>query len=60
MTSTNHPSDAKGGMAGAVGAGAHPGTPDTTARPPPESKQTPHPKPGASTISNQTSEALND
>jgi hypothetical protein len=27
MTSTNHPSDAKGGMAGAVGAGAHPGTP---------------------------------
>ena len=29
MTSTNHPSDAKGGMAGAVGAGAHPGTPGT-------------------------------
>jgi hypothetical protein len=60
MTSTNHPNGGKGGMAGAVGAGAHPGTPGTTARPPPESKQTPHPKPGASTISNRTSGALND
>jgi hypothetical protein len=60
MTSTNHPSGTKGGMAGAVGAGAHPGTPGTTARPPPESKQTPRPKPGASTISNQPSGALND
>ena len=58
MTSTNHPSDAKGDMAGAVGADAHPGTPGTTARPPPESKQTPGPKPGASTISNRISGAL--
>jgi hypothetical protein len=32
MTSTNHPTDAKGGMTGAVGAGAHPGTPGGTAR----------------------------
>jgi hypothetical protein len=31
MTSTNHPSDTKGGMAGAVGAGAHPGAPGNTA-----------------------------
>jgi len=60
MTSTNHPIDAKGGMAGAVGAGARPGAPGSTARSPPESKQTPHPKPGSSTISNRTSGALND
>jgi hypothetical protein len=60
MTSTNHPSDAKGGTAGAVGAGAHPGTPATTERPPPESKQTTGLKPGARTISNQTSGTLND
>jgi hypothetical protein len=60
MTSTNHPSDAKGGMAGAVGAGAHPGTSGSTARPPWESKQTPRPKPGVSTISNRTSGTLND
>jgi hypothetical protein len=39
MTSTDHPSDAKGGLAGAVGAGAHPGTPGTTARPPPETNR---------------------
>jgi hypothetical protein len=60
MTSTNHPSDAEGGKAGAVGAGAYPGTPGSIARPSPESKQTPHPKPGASTISNRTLGALND
>jgi hypothetical protein len=60
MTSMNHPSNAKGGLAGAVGAGAHPGTPGTTERPPPESKQTTDPKPGTRTISNQTSGALND
>jgi hypothetical protein len=45
---------------GAVGAGAHPGTPGTAARPPPPAKQTPHPKPGNGTISNRTSEAMND
>jgi hypothetical protein len=60
MTSTNHPSGTKGGMAGAVGAGAHPGTPGTTARPPPERKQTADQKPDNRTISNQTSGALND
>ena len=60
LTSTNHPSDTKGDHPGAVGAGAHPGTPGSTTRPPRESKQTPHPKPGTSTISNRTSGALND
>jgi hypothetical protein len=48
------------GSPGAGGAGTHPGTPGTTARPAATSKPTPHPKPGASTISNQTSGALND
>jgi hypothetical protein len=56
MTSRNHPSDAKGGMTGAVGAGAPRAPPHDC----PESKQTPHPKPDVSTISNRTSEALND
>jgi hypothetical protein len=60
MTSTNHPGDEKGARAGAVGAGAHPGAPGSAARPTPESKQTPHPKPGTSTISDRTSAGLND
>jgi hypothetical protein len=60
MTSTNHPNDTEGGMAGAVGAGAHPGTPGSTAQLPTESKQTTGLKPGTSTISNRTSGTLND
>ena len=58
LTSTNHPSDGKEHAPGAVGAGADPGTPGTTVRPP--AKQTPHPKPGSSTISKRTSSPLND
>ena len=60
MTSTISPATREEAQPGAVGAGAHPGTPGTTARPHPESKQTPHPKQGASTISNRTSGVLND
>jgi len=60
LTSTNHSASTKGGTPGAVGAGAHPGIPGTTARPSPESKQTTDLKSGASTISNRTSGALND
>ena len=60
LTSTISPSGRKEDQPGAVGAGAHPGTPGTTARPAPPAKQTPHPKPGASTISNRTSRTLND
>ncbi len=60
LTSTNHPASTKGGTPGALGAGAHPGTPGRTARPHPHSKQTPHPKPGSDTISNRTSGTLND
>ena len=54
------PPNAKGESTGAVGAGAHPGTPGTTTRPVAGSKPTPDPKPGASTISNRTSGDLND
>jgi hypothetical protein len=61
LTSTISPSDTRGGgTPGAVGAGAYPGIPGGTARPPPEGKQTADLKPGTSTISNQTSEKLND
>ena len=60
LTSTNHPATRKETHPGAVGAGAHPGTPGTTRRHRPDSKQTPRPKPGTSTISNRTSETLND
>src|SRR6516165_1843591 len=45
---------------GPVGAGAHPGTPGITGRPAPTARQTSHPKPGTSTISNETSGTLND
>jgi hypothetical protein len=31
LTSTNHPASTKGGTPGALGAGAHPGTPGLTA-----------------------------
>ena len=60
LTSTNHPADQKGDQPGAVGAGAHPGTPGYATHPHPHGKQTPHPKPGTGTISNQTSRPLND
>jgi hypothetical protein len=60
LTSTDHPSEGKEAQPGAVGAGAHPGTPDAARRPSPPAKQTPHLKPGSSTISNQTLETLND
>jgi hypothetical protein len=60
MTSTNIPPTRKENHPGAVGAGAHPGTPGTATRSTADSKPTPDPKPGTSTISNRTSEALND
>jgi hypothetical protein len=60
MTSTNQHGNAKGGSSGAVGAGAHPGTPGTATRHAPGSKPAPDPKTGTSTISNRPSEALND
>ena len=60
LTSTSIPATGKEPQPGAVGAGAHPGTPGSIARWPLESKQTARPKPGASTISNQTSGTLND
>jgi hypothetical protein len=47
-------------MPGTVGAGAYPGTLGTAARPFPGSNQTTGLKPGTSTISNPTPEALND
>jgi hypothetical protein len=43
-----------------VGAGASPGTPGSTVRPHAETKQTPDPKPGSSTISNRASGTLTD
>ena len=60
LTSTNHPVNAKGGSPGAVGAGANRGIPGSATRPHDEANQTPHPKPGDSTISNRTSRAVND
>jgi hypothetical protein len=60
LTSTNYLSDTKGASSGAVGAGAHPGTPGSTGYRRPDNKQTPHPKPGSSTISNRTQKALTD
>ena len=60
LTSPDYSVNAKGEPPGAVGAGAHPGTPGTATRPTPSSKTAPDPKPGISTISNRTSGALND
>ena len=60
LTSTNHPHDTEGGHPGAVGAGAHPGTPGTAAHPPPHRTNRHRPENGSSTISNQTSEPLNN
>ena len=60
LTSTNYPVNAKEHRPGAVGAGAHPGTPGSTTHPPAGSKQTPSPKPGTGTISNRTPGPLND
>ena len=53
------PATRKEAPPGAVGAGAHPGTPGRATRPPPR-KPTPDPKPGTSTTSNRTSRPLND
>jgi len=39
MTSTNHPATPKETQSGAVGAGAHPGTPGSTAQPSPEANR---------------------
>jgi hypothetical protein len=58
LTSTNYPANAKGDLPGAVGAGAHPGTPVTTRRHRSDSKQTPTLKPGTSTFSNHALRAL--
>ena len=40
MTSTNNPGNTEGGHPGAVGAGAHPGTPGSTHTPPAKEKRT--------------------
>ena len=60
LTSRSHPVSTRGGLPGAVGAGAHPGIPGSATRPDADSKPAPDPKPGISTTSNQTLEALND
>jgi hypothetical protein len=60
LTSTTCPCGTEGEHPGAVGAGAHPGTPGSTGRRRPDSKQTPHPKSGSSTISNHTQSTLTD
>ena len=60
LTSTNHHGNAKGEPSRRRRSRCAPGTPGTTARPSPTAKRTPDPKPSTRTISNQTSEALND
>ena len=60
LTGTISISYTKGDTARRGRTGADPGTPGTTTRPPPESKQTTGLKPGTSTTSNRTSGALND
>jgi len=60
LTSIIDPCDTKEASPGAVGAGAHAGTPGSTTRPTAKSKQAPALKPGTSTISNQASGTLND
>jgi len=60
LTSSNLPRGRKERHPGAVGAGAHPGTRGSTGRRHPDSKQTPHPKSGSSTISNHTQNTLID
>jgi len=60
LTSTSSPSDRKEDHPGAVGAGAHPGTPGAPRTTRPQDKQTRSRKTGTSTISNQTSNRLTD
>jgi hypothetical protein len=60
LTSSIDPCDTKENPPGAVGAGAHPGTPASTRCRRSDSKQTPHPKSGSSTISNRTQSTLTD
>jgi hypothetical protein len=60
MTSTNSTSDRKEDQPGAVGAGAHPGTPGTAPTPDHEGNPTLGQKADSGTISNQTSGCLND
>ena len=60
LTSSNLPRRTEGEPSGAVGAGAHPGTPGSTGSRSPDSKQTPHQKSGSSTISNRTQNTLTD
>ena len=60
LTGTNHHGNAKGEPSRRRRSRCAPGTPGTTARPSPTAKRTPDPKPSTRTISNQTSEALND
>ena len=54
LTSTARPCDTKGARPGAVGAGAALDAPGRDAYQHASSNQTPQPKPGTSTISNQT------
>jgi hypothetical protein len=60
LTSSNALAERKENHPGAVGAGAHPGTPGSTSCRRPDSKQTPHLKSGSSTISNRTQSTLID
>jgi hypothetical protein len=60
MTSTNGTHDRKEDHPGAVGAGAHPGIPDAPRTIRTEEKQTLSRKTDSSTISNLTSDRLND
>jgi hypothetical protein len=60
LTSTIDPATRKENPPGAVGAGAHPGTPGSTRCRRSDTKQTPHPKSGNSTISNRTQSTLTD
>jgi hypothetical protein len=60
LTSRNVPHGRKERHPGAVGAGAYPGTPGSTGRRHPDSKQTPHLKSGSSTISNRAQSTLTD
>ena len=60
LTSTNHHHTRKEDYPGAVGAGAHPGTPGAATYSTAYSNPTPDPKPGISTSGNHTSGTLND
>jgi hypothetical protein len=60
LTTTNSPYDKKEDHPGAVGAGAHPGTPGAPRTTRPEDKRTRSRKTDTGTFSNQTSSRLND